>query len=92
MLNFLYQLDLSLVNICFIYALKVGQGGQLSMSVRNAQLQIVNELPNSPKIEAKGVFLVRRPWDGTPGSLELPFRVNRSQSFSRCVLVMGLVC
>ena len=38
MLNFLYQLDLSLVEICFIYALKVGQGGRLSMLVWNVRL------------------------------------------------------
>ena len=49
------------------------------LSVWNAQLQIVNGLPNSPKTEAKDVLLVRGPWDGTLGSLEL--RVNRSQSF-----------
>ena len=45
-LNLLYQLDLSLVEICFIYALKVGQGGRLSMSVRSGRLQIVNGLPD----------------------------------------------
>ena len=78
MLNFLYQLDLSLVKICFIYALKGGQGGRLSMSIQNAWLQIVNGLLDSPKTEAKGALLVRGPWDGTPGSPELPFRVNRS--------------
>ena len=81
MLNFLYQLDLSLVEICFICALKVGKGGRLSMSVRNAWLQIVNRLLDLPKTEVKGALLVRRPWDETPGSPELPFRVNRSQSF-----------
>ena len=59
----------------------MGQSGRLSMSVWNARLQIVNRLPDSPKTEAKGVLLVRGPWDGTPGSPELPFRVNRSQSF-----------
>ena len=80
-LNFLYQLDLLLVKICFIYALKVGQGGWLSMSVRNARLQIVNRLLDLPNIEAKGKLLVRGHWDETPGSPELPFRVNRSQSF-----------
>ena len=48
------------------------------MSVRNAQLQIVNGLPDSPKTEAKGVLLVRGPWYETPGSPELPFRVNQS--------------
>ena len=52
------------------------------MSIRNARLQIVNGLPDSPKMEAKGVLLVRGPWDEIPGSLRLSFRVNRSQSFS----------
>ena len=80
-LNLLYQLDLSLVEICFIYALKVGQGGRLSMSVRSARLQIVNGLLDSPKMEAKGALLVRWPWDETPSSPGLPFKVNRSQSF-----------
>ena len=80
-LNFLYQLDLSLVEICFIYGLKVSQGGRLFMSVRNARLQIVNRFPDSPKIEAKGALLVRGPWDETLSSPELPFKVNRSQSF-----------
>ena len=80
-LNLLYQLDLLLVEICFIYTLKVDQGGRMSMSVRNARLQIVNGLPDSPKMEAKGALLVRGPWDETLGSPGLPFRVNRSQSF-----------
>ena len=35
-LNFLYQLDLSLVEICFIYPLKVGQGGRLSVCMECA--------------------------------------------------------
>ena len=30
-LNLLYQLDISLVEICFIYTLKLGHGGRLSM-------------------------------------------------------------
>ena len=31
-LNVLYQLDISLVEVCFIYTLKLGHGGRLSMS------------------------------------------------------------
>ena len=31
-LNILYQLDLSLVEVCFAYTLRVAQGGQMSMS------------------------------------------------------------
>ena len=76
-LNLLYHLDLLLVEICFIYALKVGQGGRLSMSVQSGRLQIVNGLPDSPKMEVKGALLVRGPWDETPDSPGLPFRVNR---------------
>ena len=41
----------------------------------------MNGLPDSPKTEAKGVILVRGPWDETPGSPNLPFNVNRSQHF-----------
>ena len=31
-LNLFYQLDISLVEVCFIYSLKLGHGGRLSMS------------------------------------------------------------
>ena len=34
-LNLLYQLDISLIEICFIYTLKLGVGGRLSMSTHN---------------------------------------------------------
>ena len=80
-LNHLYQLDLSLVELCIIYFLRIRQGGWMSMSVLNPQLQVVNGLPGSPKMETKGVLLVRGPWDESPGSLGLPFNINRSQSF-----------
>ena len=64
-LNFLYQLDLSLVEICFAYSLILRRGGRLSFSILDSWLQFVNGLPNSPKTEAKGVILVRGPWDKT---------------------------
>ena len=34
-LNLLYQLDISLVEVCFIYTLKLGHGGRLSMSAQS---------------------------------------------------------
>ena len=80
-LNHLYQLDLSLVELCIIYFLRIGPGGRMSMSILNPRLQVVNGLPDSPKVEAKGVFLVRGPWDESSGSPGLPFDINRSQSF-----------
>ena len=53
----------------------------MSMSVLNPRLQVVNELPDSPKTEAKGVLLVMGPWDESPGYPGLLFNINRSQSF-----------
>ena len=53
----------------------------MSMSILDSWLQFVNGLPDSPKIEAKGFILVRGPWDETPGSPDLSFDINRSQSF-----------
>ena len=80
-LNRLYQLDLSLVELFMIYFLSVGPGGRMSMSVLSLRFQIVNGLLDSPKMEKKWALLVRGPWDETSGSLGLPFNVNRSQSF-----------
>ena len=53
----------------------------MSLSILDSQMQFVNGLPDSPKTEAKGVILVRGPWDETPSSPDLPFYINRSQRF-----------
>ena len=83
-LNLLYQLDLSLVEVCFSYTLRVAQGGRMSMSTQSPWFQFVTRLPNSPKIEAKGMILVKGPWDETSGSPDLPFDVNHSMFFQVC--------
>ena len=75
-LNFLYQLDISLVEIFFIYTLKLRIRGRLSMSAHSPRLQFVTGLPDSLKTEVKGVVLVRWSWYETPGSLGLPFNLN----------------
>ena len=80
-MNHLYQLDLTLVELFIIYFLKVGSGGQMSMSILSPRLQIMNGLPDSPKTKVKGALLVRGPWDKTPGFPRLPFNVNLTQSF-----------
>ena len=61
-LKLLYQLDISLVEVFFIYTLKLTHGGWLSPSAKSLQLQVVMGLPDSLKIEAKGVILVRGMW------------------------------
>ena len=80
-LNLLYQIDLSLVEVCFAYTLKVAQGGRINMSAQSPWLQFITGLSDSPKSEAKGVILVRGPWDETLGSPNLPFDVNQAVSF-----------
>ena len=80
-LNLLYQLDLSLVEVYFAYTLRVAQGGRMSMSAQSPWLQFVTGLLDSPKSEAKGVILVRGPWDETLGTPDLPFDVNHSMFF-----------
>ena len=68
-LNFLYQLNISPVGICFIYTLKLGDGGRLSMSAHSPQLEFVIEFLNSRETEAKGVVLVKGLWYETLVSL-----------------------
>ena len=80
-LNLLYQLDISLVEICFVYMLKLGTRGMLSMSAHNPKLQFITGLPDSPKTETKGVFMIKGPWYETSSSLGLPFDVNQSLQF-----------
>ena len=80
-LNLLYRLDISLVEICFVYMLKLETGPRLLMSAHNLRLQFITGLPDSPKTEAKEVVLVRGPWYETPNSLGLPFNVNQSLVF-----------
>ena len=77
-LNLLYQLDLSLVEVCSAYTLRLVR---LCMSTQSPQLQFITGLPDSPKFEAKGVILVKGPWDATASSPDLPFVVNQSMSF-----------
>ena len=96
-LNLLYQLDILLVEVFFIYTLKLAHGGRLSLSAQSPQLQVVTGLPNSPKTEARGVILVRGPWHETPVSPNLPFILNRGMSFPgvfefRDLLVIVCVC
>ena len=77
-LNSLYQLDISSIEICFIYTSKVGIGGHLSMSAHSPQLQFVTRLPDSPKTEANKVVWVKGLWYETLGSPRLPFDLNHS--------------
>ena len=53
----------------------------MSMSAQSPWLQFITGLPDLPKIEAKGLILVKGPWDEIPGFPDLPFDVNHMMSF-----------
>ena len=94
-LNHLYHLDLTLVELFIIYFLNIGSGGRMSMSVLSPRLQIVNGLPDSSKTEAKEALLVRGPWDETPGCRSMLTGLSPSQvcscagsNVSACILTL----
>ena len=92
----LYQLDIFLVEVFFIYTLKLAHRGRLSLSDESPPLQVVTGLPDSHKTEAKGLILVRGPWYETPGSLDLQFILNRLMAFPSvfklCNLYVVFIC
>ena len=91
LLNLLYQLDISLVEICFIYTLKLEVGGRLSMSAHSLRLQFVTGLLDFFKMEVKGVVLVEGPWYGRLGSPGISFDLNQSLTFPGLFILMELI-
>ncbi|RVW31643.1 hypothetical protein CK203_092707 [Vitis vinifera] len=60
-LNMLFNLNLSLLEVLFIYSLKKGKNDIFSMVAHLPSLQLVTELPDSTKGGAKGHVLVWGP-------------------------------
>ena len=58
-LSMLFNLDLSLLDVLFIYPIKKGKNDIFSLAARLPSLQLVTDLPNSTKGGAKGHVLVR---------------------------------
>ena len=77
-LSLLFNLDLSLLEVLFVYSLKKEKNDIFSMATHLPSLQLVTELPNSTKGGAKGHVLVRGVWVGLQGHLERPFSPNHS--------------
>ena len=57
-LNMLFNLDLSLLEVLFVYSLKKGKNDIFSMAAHLPSLQLVTELPDSTKGWAKGYVVV----------------------------------
>ena len=58
-LSLLFNLDLSLLEVLFVYSLKKGKNDIFSMAAHLPFLQLVTGLPDSTKGGAKGHVLIR---------------------------------
>ena len=77
-INMLYNLDLTLLEVFFVYSLKKVKNDIFSMFAHLPSLQLVTELPDSTKGGAKGLVAVRGAWAGSPGRPGRPFSPNYS--------------
>ncbi|RVW32216.1 hypothetical protein CK203_080075 [Vitis vinifera] len=76
-INMLYNLDLTLLEVFFVYSLKKAKTNIFSMSAHLPSLQLVTELPDSTKGGAKGQVMVRDAWVGSKHPVR-PFSPNYS--------------
>ncbi|RVW95991.1 hypothetical protein CK203_027642 [Vitis vinifera] len=76
-INMLYNLDLTLLEVFFVYSLKKAKTDIFSMSAHLPSLQLVTELPDSTKGGAKGHVMVRGAWAGSRHPAR-PFSPNYS--------------
>ena len=72
-LDMLFHLDLSLLEVLFVYSIKKGKNDIFSLATSIPFLQLVSELPDSIKGPAKGHVLVKGPWAGLMVHLEKEF-------------------
>lgn len=63
-LDMLYHLDVSLLEVFFVYIVKMSQNEKFSLSAHIPSLQLVTGLPDSNKGGTKGHVLVYGPWNG----------------------------
>ncbi|XP_059598719.1 receptor-like protein EIX1 [Vitis vinifera] len=75
-INMLYSLDLTLLEVFFIYSLKKAKNDIFSVSAHLPSLQVVIELPDSTKGGAKGLVAVRGGWAGLSERVSRPFSPN----------------
>lgn len=77
-LDMLFSLDLSLLEVLFVYTIKKAKNDIFSLSTSISSLQLVTGLPDSTKGAAKGHVLVKGPWAGLIVHPKKEFIHNRS--------------
>lgn len=80
-LNMLYHLDIFLLEVLFIYTIKMSGKEIFNLSTHIPSLQLVIELPDSTKGAAKRHVVVLSPWAGSYEHLDHLFEHRRSLGF-----------
>ena len=75
-LSMLFNLDLSLLEVPFIYSIKKVKNDIFSFVASLPSLQLVTSLPDSTKEAAKGHVLVKGLWAGLAVHPDRPFAPN----------------
>ena len=81
-INMMFNLDLTLLEVLFVYSLKKGKNDIFSLSAHLPSLQLVTELPDSIKGGAKGYVVVWGAWAGFLERPGRPFSPNYSMELS----------
>lgn len=81
-LDMLFNLDLSLLEILFVYTIKKAKLDIFSLAANIPSLQLVTGLPDSTKGASKGQVLVKGPWAGLVLHREKEFAPNQSLKIS----------
>ena len=94
-LNMLYHVDLSLLEVLFIYTIKMSKKEIFNLSTHIPSLQFVTGLPNSTKSVAKGHVIVSGPWAGSYEHLTQEFEPRCSLGIlsraNYCSLVLSFI-
>ena len=77
-LNMLFNLDLSLLEVFFVYTIKKGKTDLFNLFAHIPSLQSVTNIPDSNKGGAKGHVLVKGLWASLSEQPKMKFSPNRS--------------
>ncbi|RVW26391.1 hypothetical protein CK203_086109 [Vitis vinifera] len=88
-INMLYSLDLTLLELFFVYSLKKAKNDIFSVSAHLPSLQMVTELPDSTKGGAKGLVAVWGGWAGLSQHPSRPFSPNYTLKIPGATLWIG---
>lgn len=78
LLNMLFQLHITLLEILLIYAIKMSTWERFILTAHTPSLQMAIRLPNSSKGWAKGKVIVSGLWSGTSNGPDREFCPNRT--------------